>query len=531
MKQTSNELSMDTIKAALLSGTAKQLIFMVGIAISVALGIVLYMSIQEPIYRPLDYQVTSQNMASIVDTLEKSGIQYKVNDRDGVILVSAKDVQVARMKLASAGIPKDDSINYSFLNDKTGLGSSQFLENARYLRALENDLSKTISAIEGVSGARVHIAKPQNTVFADESGKTTASVMLSVSPGFASSKEKIQAIIQIVAGSVPGLDPKDVAITDQYGHYLSAGLDPNSIFNAEQLNYQNNIQNYYEKRIETMISPILGENKVSVRVYADIDFTQQEEAQEQYDPDKKVLRSEQVQTESVESSAASGTPGSLSNSPPSEDSDKPASSGSTGGSQGRSESTKNYELTKSVSYKKSNAAKVKSLSVAVVVDNEVVIDPKTKQPVTKPLDPDKIAKITQLVQATIGYDQARGDKVTVVNSGFTPVKQEIAPAAIRLWEQPWFWDIAKKIIGILLGFIFLFVIYRRLSGMASNKYVSKGRPAKVIEEKEPEEATPEEEENSRQLEALKQERISQLKQFAATDPNRVALIIKNWVGK
>lgn len=517
----------ESIKTLLVSGPVRQLIFMVGIALSVALGIVLYMSIQEPTYRPLDYQVTQQNMSSIVDTLDKAGIQYKVNERDGVIYVVAKELQAAKMKLASAGIAKDDSVSYSFLNEQNGFGNSQFVENARYLRALEGDLAKTINAIEGVSGARVHIAVPQNTVFADENGKTTASVMLSVIPGFASDKEKVRSVTQIVAASVPGLDPKDVAITDQYGHFLSAGLDQNSIYSAEQMSYQNNIQNYYEKRIETMITPMLGDNKVTVRVYANIDFTQEEEAHEEYDPDKKVVRKEESSSEQSDSSGASGVPGSLSNSPPG-DSDAPKSQGSSAGS-GRSQSAKSYEIGKSVVYKKSNFAKIKNLSVAVVVDNDVTTDPKTKQSVVKPVDQDKINKITSLVEASVGFDKDRGDKVIVVNSTFTPPKQDITPIApVKLWEQPWFWDMVKKIIGIIVGFVFLFMLYRKLSAFAKKiadtpvKYNTSQTSASLA-------AMYDEPKND--LQAIKEDKINKLKQIAAAEPTRVANIIKNWVGK
>lgn len=523
---------IDTVKTFLHSGAAKQALSLAGISISVALGIVLYMTIQEPIYRPLDYQVNPQNMSAIIDTLDKAGVQYKVNDRDGVIYVSAKDLQLAKIKLSSAGIAKDDSMNYSFLNEPNNFGNSQFIENARYLRALESDLAKTINGIEGVSSTRVHIAVPQNSVFADETGKTTASVVLGINPGFANDKEKIRSIVQIIAGSVPGLDPKNVAITDQYGHVLSTG-DQDATFNIEQMNYQNSLQTYYEKRIESMIVPLLGENKVSVRVSAKVDFTQQEEAIEQYDPDKKVIRSEQSMSESSDVSSASGAPGALSNSPPGDsDADKSRSSSSGGGNQGRNQSVKNYELSKSVNYKKSYAPKVVGLSVAVVIDNEMVTDPKTKQLVSKPLDQDKINKITQLVQATVGYDQARGDRVTVVNSGFSPVKQEML-IPTHIWDQAWFWDVVKKMSGMLAGFVFLIILYRRLSsGVRISHSIIKTKTKPKLEEN-PDAAANDDPASAGITEHTnnKKEQIKQLKQLASTEPQRVALVIKNWVGK
>jgi flagellar M-ring protein FliF len=535
--------NMDGIKNFLMNGAARQLLFMVGVAVSVALGIVLYMSIQDPVYRPLDYQVNSQNISAIADTLDKAGIQYKINDKDGLIFVAAKDVQSARMKLGAAGIPKDDSINYSFLNEKNTLGNSQFMENARYLRALENDLARTISAIEGVSGARVHIAVPQNNLFADENNKTTASVMLSVGSGFSSNKEKIHSIVQLVAGSVPGLDAKDVAITDQYGHYLSNGIDQNSIYSAAQLSYQNNVQSYYEKRVESMLSSLIGEDKVSVRVNADIDFTQQENAQEEYDPSKSAVISEKSDIDQTDnaSAAASGVPGALSNTPDDSQAGQTSSGGQQQGANGngngsgagagnngsggqkRTQSTKNYDVSKTVTYKKSNFAKIKMLSVAVIIDDEMVMDPKTKKFVSKPLPQEKINKITELVKATVGFDQARGDKVTVVNSVFTPPKADLT-IVTHVWDQVWFWDVLRKSIGMICGFILLFFIYKRLANYMKN--LGKGYPniAQRI-------SNPDVEETAAEIKDSKDEKIHQLKKLATTDPNRVASIIKSWVGK
>lgn len=525
--------SLESVLSLLKTDAARQVLFMLGLAFSVALGIVLYMSIQAPIYRPMDYQINSKNMSAIVDTLDKAGINYKINERDNLLYVAADDYQTAKLKLSAAGIAKDDSFNYAYLNDQSNIISSQFVENARYLRALESDLAKTIDSIEGVSAARVHIAVPQNSVFADENGRTTASIMLNVAPGFSSDREKIRSIIQIVAASVPGLDPKDVAITDQYGHYLSSA-DQDSIFSAQQLNYQNNLQNYYEKRISSMIAPLLGENNVNVRVYADIDFTKQEEAQEQYDQNKSAIVSEENVDDTSESgSGASGAPGSLSNSPEGEDSGSKSSGG--GGGQNHKQSIKNYDVGKSYTYKKVMAPKIKSLSIAVIVGDDQVYDPKTKQMVSKPIDQEKLNKIKQLVQASIGFDQARGDKVTVVNSAFIPVAT-MAPIKVKFWELPWFWEYVKKLIGIIFGFALLYLFYRHITSAREEAPKRSLLAAENIKRNKEIEEKIDQLEHSQmdalndQLRSLKQERITQLKQLAVSEPNRIALILKNWVG-
>lgn len=515
-----NLKSVTNLKSLLNLPIVHQLLFILGVAAGVTVGIMVYTSIREPIYRPLDYQINSQNIAAVVDTLDKAGIQYKVNQQDGLVYVAAKDIQLARLKLATAGVSRDDGFNFSYLNDQNNIGNSQFLENARYLHALESDLAKTISSLEGISAARVHIAIPQNNIFADENRRPTASVVLSMVPGYAADKERIRSIVQIVASSVPGLDPKDVSVTDQYGHLLSNALDEKSVYSTEQLSYQNNVQNYYEKRIESMIVPMLGDNKVSVRVHANIDFSQQEEASESFDPKQQVLRSEQTITEQNGGGGASGVPGSLSNTPPS---NNQAKQQAKGGGEEKNESVKNYEVGKSVTYKKSDYAKVTNLSVAVVVGDEMVMDPKTHKYISEPISQDKLNKITELVKATIGYDQKRGDNVTVLNSSFNALQMNNAEGGgIRLWDEPWFWDLVKRLIGISIGIVFLVVIYRRISHHL--KITATQKTMYISEDGN-------ESETKKILGATKEEQLDRLKRLANQEPSRVALIIKNWVGK
>lgn len=530
MAENENNDFVSMIVSFLQTNLIRQGAFLGSVAASVALGIYLYSQIQDPMYRPLDYRVTDKNASVIADTLDKARITYKINDKDGIVMVPAKDFQAAKMRLASAGVPKDDSFGFSYLNDQNAIGESQFLENARYLRALEGDLAKTISAIDGISSARVHIAMPQNAVFADESGKPTASVFVTMDAGLTTDKEKIRSIIRIVASSVPGLDPKDVAITDQYGHYLADSMSPESIQSAAQMDYQNQVQNNYEKKIQSLISPLIGENKMNVRVHADVDFTQQEEAKEQYDPNQRVERSEETTSEEVGSQSASGPAGALANTPPVSDGSSGGSgSGKTSASsQGRTQSIKNYELGKTVLYTKSNVAKINAISVAVAIDNETSVDPKTKKEISKPIDKAKLDQITSLVKAAIGFNEKRGDVVTVVNTNFS-IPTVIAPVEQPgFWMQAWFWSLMEKIGSIIFAFVMFMIVYRKANehynnikkgAVLSTKQGSPGNTGAVS----PNGLTAE-------MEELKQEQINRLKEIASRDPNRVALVIKNWVG-
>lgn len=515
------DASVDTItktmKDILGFDVVRRLFFLAGIALSVLIGFNLYHWIQEPLYRPLDYQLTNQNTSAIIDTLEKANIHYKINDVTNTISVPADVIHLVNRTLSAAGIQKDDAMTFSFLNEKNKLGASQFFENARYSRALEADLAKTIRGIQGISAAKVTIAKPASNVFADEHAKTTASIMITIAPGYERDKEKIRAIIQLVAASVPDLDPANIAITDQYGHFLSSMISQDYLINQEQLSYEKNLEVNYEKRIQSLINPMLGHNNASINVNADIDFTQQEEANENYEPNQKNLRSEQTITENNGAAGGGGVPGALSNQPP--DANSPDASGGAGKAT-HSEAVKNYELSKSTRYVKSNTPKIVRLSVAVVLDDDMHYDEATKKMVRQPQDQAKIDKVTALVKAAIGFNAKRGDIVTVVNAGFVHIDEE-PMLATPLWQEPWFWDLIKKTVSIAVGFVLLVLVYRKISPELVGKRATSDLPpavggVNVI--------TPE-------MLKLKNEQIQILKDMVSQDPNKVTGIIKKWIAK
>ena len=514
----------EQIKAIFDFDIVRRLFFLAGIAISVAVGFSVYQWTKDPIYRPLDFRANDQNYASIIDALEKGNIPYKLNEANGVISVPATDINRAKRELSSAGIQKEEGFNFSFLNDKNKLGSSQFLENARYIHALEADIAKTIASIQGISSAKVNIAKPQNNIFADENSKTTASIIVNVKPGYEADKEKVRSIIQLVSASVPELDPTNVAITDQYGHYLSSMTSEDYIFNQEQLNYQHTIENNYQKRIQSLILPMLGENKASINVNAEMDFTQQEESKEEYDPAQTAIRSEQSVKDGTSSASGAGVPGALTNQPPAADSSaKPADSGQSVG-QSRTEEVKNYEVTKSTTYVKKDHVKIKNISVAIVLDNDLVYDEKTKKNVSKALDKKKLDNITELVKSAIGFNETRGDRVTVINSSFIqPTMEE--EIKTHIWDEPWFWDLVKKLSGIIFGFLFLIVIYRKIAPDFIHAKAKKNEPPMGLANQSAGiSITPE-------MIQLKNEQIEILKQLVSKDPNKVSGVIKKWVAK
>ncbi len=507
------EQILSQIKSIFDFDITRRLFFLAGVALSVALGIGIYQWVQEPIYRPLDFVINDKTLGPIAEALGNAKISYKLNDSNSSISVPASAINQARVALSSAGIQKEEGFNFSFLNDEKKLGSSQFLENARYLRALEQDLSKAISKIQGISSAIVHIAKPESNIFADENAKTTASVIINTLAGYDNGKEKWRSLVQLVAASVPELDPTNVVVTDQYGHYLSNSSNTQTLANQEQLAYQRSLEQGYAQKIQMVLNPIMGENKVRINVNTDIDFTSKEQSKEQFDPEN-IIRSEQTVNENNSSAGSGGVPGSMSNQP--SKADQPA----TQSGQSRNEIVKNYEISKSTMYIKAGNPKINRISVAIALDNEMVYDKKTKKMQSMPIAKEKLDKLTALVQSSIGFQQARGDSVTVINTSFIPVVEE-PPVTTKLWEEPWFWDLIKKTIGILLGFVFLYIVYRKISPELSWK-------------KSKTEALPAGSDNKKALISadmirLKKEQIDILKNLVTEDPNKVVGVIKKWV--
>lgn len=501
----------------------RQLILLATLAVSIALGYSVINWLADASYRPLFSNLDNKDLAAVADILQKNHIDYKISDRDGSILVPVNKEKEAKLKLMASGYLENNSFSFDKLDKESSLGSSRFLENIRYNRALEGELSRTIMAIKGIRGARVHLALPKPSVFVGQEEHPTASVFIELSPGFELDKSQVNAIVQLVSGSIIGLKPGDVTVTDQLGRLLTEKNNSELALSEEQLTYQKEIQEYYEKRIQSMIAPLMGVDKVQVRVFANIDFTREEKTQEQFNPNDKALRSEQTLTEQAGGGGGSqGAPGAASNQP-SETGGAAAASSSTGSNNSsKNQSTKNYEVSKVMSYTKTSMGKLVNLSVAVVVDNETSTNSETKDTRSSPVSKDKIQKINDLVRAAIGFDEKRGDKVSVINTPFVPPMKIEAPPAIPFYEQPWFWSLIEKGGAILITlFIALGVVRPFL------KY--------LIGAKETMSAVEEDQNGERiilspEMQQLKQQQLESLKSLANKEPTKVAGVLKNWVG-
>lgn len=521
---------------------ARQLGLLFGLAASVALGVAVVLWSQEPAYMPLYSQLSPRDAADVVDLLQRNAIAFKIDQTHGTVMVVANEVQAARMKLAAEGLPRSNSASTEFFAGSNGFNTSQFMENARYKQLLEQELARTISQFHDIKSARVLLAIPKESAFVRDNREPSASVFIDVYSGLEIKKQTIASIINLVASSIPNLSASKVTVVDQNGQLLSEGAGQTLFSNTERfMDYRQTLEQQYAQKIQDILTPILGFGRVKAKVAADVDFTSYEQTQEMYNPDQLALRSEQLMEEKRKiGEQQSGVPGSLSNSPqqnaslqqrntpqgqpaPQNTSNQPNTSDeSINASDYHKQTTKNFELDKTISHTRNQPGVIKRLTVAVLVDNHMVYDEKTKKMVSTPLKPEEITQIKTLVADAIGLNTNRGDSLNVINSNF--VKPEpIAPIPdLHFWQKDWFWSVLKQIGGALLvlGIIFglLRPLFRNLAGPAKEEKPEVD-PAALTQQGNGMLPAPNDYEGQ----------LALLRQVVGQEPKRVAQVVKTWV--
>lgn len=443
----------------------RHLAVMVGIAASVALGVAVVLWSQTPSYTPLYGNLGEKEAMEVVNALKQAGVEFKLDQRTGMVLVPSEKEQEVRMQLASQGLPRSDGLGFEMLNQDTGFGTSRMVEKARYHHALEGELARTISTLAKVQSARVHLALPKQSVFVRKRKQPSASVVLKLYAGKLE-QGQVDAIVHLVASSVPEMTAERVTVVDQKGRMLSGSRGSEEVkLSSTQFDYARKIEEHYRQRIENLLSPIIGADRVRAQVTADIDFTVTEQTQERYNPDQPALRSEQLNEQSSRLSAVQGVPGALSNQPPQGGiaPEQAAGQGAAGESarplNSTRNSTRNYELDRVVSHTRMSPSNIRRLSVAVVVD-DIATNGADGTPGHRERSPEELQRLTQLVREAIGFNAQRGDSVRVVNSPFmVPEMMEPLPEP-AIWEQNWFWDAVKQAGGVLLVLLLIFAVLR-----------------------------------------------------------------------
>jgi flagellar M-ring protein FliF len=444
----------------------RQVAVMVGIAASVALGVAVVLWSQAPSYAPLYGNLAEKDASQVLEALQQSGFDFRVDEATGMLLVPAAKIKEIRMQLAGQGLPNSVGMGFELMQQDTGFGTSQMVEKARYQQALQGELARTISTIGAVQSARVHLAIPKQSVFVRKRKPPSASVALRLHGGRVLEDAQVDAIVHLVASSIPELEPGRVTVVDQKGRLLSGSHETSEMkLSATQFEHARRIEQHYRERIEELLAPIVGRDKVSAQVTADVDFTVTEQTQERYNPDQPALRSEQLNEEQSSGAGAGGIPGALANQPPAAGEAPQVAEGGegAGGVQGALNSsrqtTRNYELDRVISHTRMSPISVRRLSVAVVVDDVSSVDAEGNVSVRE-RTPEEIERLTALVREAIGFDARRGDSVRVMNSAFLSPEPVAELPEAPLWEQGWFIDIIKQVGGLLLVLILIFVVLR-----------------------------------------------------------------------
>ena len=445
----------------------KQLVFMLVVAAGIALGTSAVMWSTSPNMTPLYMDLATQDANDIVAALEQQGTEFTIDSRTGLVSVPSSEIQQVRMQLASEGLPRSNSRGYGILDDEQSLGTSNFLEQARYNRALEQELVATIQQIQGVRSARVHVSIPKQSSFLRSGNQASASVMIDLVNPLALSDRQLSGILHLVTSSVSGLSSENVSVVDQRGTLLTQNGSSVMGGSSEKISYTRQIEQDYSRRIIDILTPIVGAGNVRTQVSADIDYTSIETTEEVYNPNNTAIRSEQSVEETVGSTnSAIVVPGTLAANAPVE---QPAGGGqdtSSVNNQERTNLSRNYEIDRSVSLIRRTPGNITKLSVAVLVDLNLGqaaagAEADADAPaVDLALEQARIDRITQLVQDAIGYDATRGDSVNIINEQFLAVP-ELAPIEEPpIWEQSWLLSALKQAGAGIIVLLLIFVVLR-----------------------------------------------------------------------
>ncbi|WP_341582216.1 flagellar basal-body MS-ring/collar protein FliF [Marinobacter metalliresistant] len=444
----------------------RQIGLMVGLAASVALGLAVVLWAQEPNYQPVVGDLSSYNPQDVTSILESNGIDYKMDPRTGALLVPSDQVYNARLKLAAEGVTDRKTMGYELLDQERGLGTSQFMETISYRRGLEGELARTIASMRGVRNARVHLAIPERSVFVRDAREPSASVFLEVFAGRRPEHEQISAIVNLVAGSIPMMSKEHVTVVDQNGNLLTGKKSQGDADRmADQYDYTSRIEERLTRSVASLISPIVGDGRYRAEVSADLDFSSVEQAEELFNPEQQAVRSERELTEQRAAGASGGIPGALANQPPADATVPEQAVGGNGEGAApppvnvRRESTRNYEMDRTVSYVRQELGRIKRITVALAVDDMRVVDPQTGEVSYEPWPEQELQRLSMLVRDAVGYSAARGDSVTVMNTAFAP-EETVEFEAPGFWEQPWFWDLMKQVLAGLVVLVLVLGLLR-----------------------------------------------------------------------
>ncbi|PAU60108.1 flagellar basal-body MS-ring/collar protein FliF [Pseudomonas indica] len=532
------------------------LLAMAAVAALLAVGVVYYLWRDQGAFRPLYGSGEAYPAAEVMQVLDGEAVAYRIHPQSGQVLVREDDLARARMLLTAKGVKVSVPAGYELFDRDEPLGTSQFVQDVRLKRSLEGELARTVMSLKGIESARVHLALEETSSFVvSKRDPAKASVMVQLAPGYRLKPEQVAAIVNLVANSVPQLKPEDVGVVDQHGALLSRGLNawggP-----AQSWQVADDYQQKAVANVEEVLAPILGNGNYRVSVAADFDFSQKEETFQAYG-DAPRLRNEVLRDESTLDQLALGVPGSLSNRPVPQPEDEQGNAGNAGNEQQkkdtenkaatslRKESTRQLDYDQTVTHVKHAPFSLRQQSVAVVLNAASAPE--------GGWTPEARAELEAMVKSAVGFNQSRGDLLTV--SVFPFANEAVTEEPLPWWENSRIHELIKLGVFGLISLLLLLMVVRP----AVRNLTSPARP------EEPQ-ALPEgdalaalaSERSERLLAQVGEEspginilgelsplseirlpapdsglemQIEHLQMLAKNDPERVSEVIKQWIGR
>lgn len=499
-----------------------------GVALlSVAAFAILIMVANRTDYRPLFTNLTSEDAGEIVKKLKDAKTPYQITTDGKGVLVPAEKVHELRLSMASEGLPQGGGVGFEIF-DRKNFGMTEFVQKLNYQRALQGELARTISQIQGVEQARIHLVIPEKSLFKENEKPATASVVLKMKSNRNLRDSEVQGVVHLVASSIEGMDPEHVTILDSRGKIMTKGggsSDPTSKATTAMQETQRNYEKNSEERLQSLLDRIVGSGKSVARVTAVFDFKQIERLEEKFDPESIAVRSEQrTEEKGASTNSITGVPGVQTNL-----GRTPAVTGTTGGGS-KNDETLNYEVSRSTARIIEPVGALSKISVAVLVDGKYEAPAATKegQPVKAkyvPRSPDELLKIETLVKSAVGFNAERGDQISVQNIPFQDTGEIGSAESQKWWSTPFAMSLFKNLL-IALGFLalILFVIRPLLNSLRIS------RPP-ILDSLMPAEA-----EIAEKLSAAERTQIAMqmaeqqnLIEHAKNDPYQVAQILQNWM--
>lgn len=552
---------------------------MIAGAASIAALVALLLWAQAPDYRVLYSNFSEADGGRIIAELDKRGVPYRLSEGGNSLLVPAAQMHALRLQLAEQGLPQAGNVGFELM-DKQAFGVSQFAEHLNFQRGLEGELARSIESLGPVAKARVHLAMAKQSIFVRDRQPASASVVLTLQPGRSLGEGQVDAIVHMVSSSVPELAAEAVTVVDQSGRLLSVPGGEGRDLDGSQLSYIDEIESSYQRRIERILSPILGAENVRAQVAVDIDFANREQTAERFTPNQNpgeaAIRSQQSsENYSGDSLQARGVPGALSNTPPTPPAptlptpaqqqgqtrgqgaqgavaatDPAAATARNSQGSAQRDSLINYEVDRSVEHVQLRRGSIKRLTAAVVVNYRSGVDADGK-PTREALSEAELDQINRLVRQAMGYSESRGDQLEVVNSPFTESAENVATSP--WWQTPEFFVMATSIArylmvalaALLLWLLLLRPLMRRyappptaVADTDDSGAIASVGPAGNASSAEPVDpaeaaaaATGELQRRLRRRSAVYEHNLATLREMAHEDPRLIAMIVSGWMKK